>query len=147
MCKFDDLASEFGRLVLRMRRLFDSRLANSGVSLARTKVLMFVEKEGPVRATDIAVCFGQAPRTVTEALDALERDSLIRREPDAQDRRVKRVSVTDEGRRALAETEPLRLKLIDQIFGVLDDEERAQLEKIVVKLTKAVEAEEGAISR
>ena len=143
MCRIDDLSRNFGRLFLRMHRLLDRRMAQGGASLARTKLLMFVDKEGPSRAVDIADMFGLAPRTVTEALDALERDGLVRRDPDKADRRVKRVSITEEGRRAMTATEPLRLQLTEQIFGVLSPEERAQLEVIVGKLGEAVAREES----
>jgi DNA-binding MarR family transcriptional regulator len=104
---------------------------------------MFVDKDGPVRAADIAEIFGLAPRTVTEALDTLERDGLVRRDPDKADRRVKRVSITDEGRRAMTATEPLRLRLTETIFGVLDPQERAQLDAIVTKLAEAIDREEA----
>jgi DNA-binding MarR family transcriptional regulator len=143
MCQLDDLSRSFGKLFLRMHRLLDRRMAQGGASLARTKLLMFVDKEGPARAVDIAEIFGLAPRTVTEALDALERDGFIRRDPDKADRRVKRVSITEEGRRAMTATEPLRLKLTEQIFGVLDEEERASLQRIVDKLSVAVDREEA----
>ncbi len=143
MSDSDTIAADFGRLFLRLHRLMDRRMAASGASLARTKVLMLVDREGPVRATDIAELFGLAPRTVTESLDALERAGLLRREPDPADRRVKRISITEEGRRAIAATEPLRLKLVDAIFGTLSDAERAQLDRIVAKLGAAVDAAEG----
>jgi DNA-binding MarR family transcriptional regulator len=143
MCNLDSLASGFGKLFLRMHRLLDRRMAQGGASLARTKLLMCVAKEGPMRAVDIAELFSLAPRTVTEALDGLERDGLIRRDPDAHDRRVKRVSITPEGQQAIAATEPLRVQLVERIFGGLDEEERAQLHRIVVKLSAAVAEEEA----
>jgi predicted transcriptional regulator len=83
MSASETLASDFGRLFLRLHRLLDRRMARSGASLARTKVLMLVEREGPVRATDIAEYFGLAPRTVTESLDALERSARRIRPIDA----------------------------------------------------------------
>src|SRR5579875_911042 len=134
MSDLDALAADFGRLFLRLHRLLDRRMAQNGASLARTKVLMLVEREGPVRAADIAELFGLAPRTVTESVVSLERAGLLRREPDPADRRVKRISITDEGRRAIAATEPLRLKLVDSIFGALGGEERTELARIVSKL-------------
>jgi DNA-binding MarR family transcriptional regulator len=143
MTEIDDLSRRFGKLFLRMHRLLDRRMAQGGASLARTKMLMFVDKEGPVRGVDIAEIFGLAPRTVTEALDALERDGLVRRDPDKADRRVKRVSITEQGRQAMLATEPLRLKLTEQIFGILDEAERAQLQAIVTKLGAAVDREEA----
>lgn len=142
MQKLDTLATDFGKSFMRMHRLFDRRLGKCGASLARTKLLMFVDREGPARAIDIAEYFGHSPRTVTEALDGLERDGLVRRDPDPADRRVKRVSVTEEGRRAIAATEPLRLRLVERVFGVLDDEDRQCLAKILRKLATSLENEE-----
>jgi DNA-binding MarR family transcriptional regulator len=143
MRDIEPLSKAFGQLFLRMHRLLDRRMAQSGASLSRTKMLMYVEKHGPSRGVDIAGYFGLAPRTVTEALDGLERDGLVRRDPDKADRRVKRVSITDEGRRAMTATEPLRLRLTETIFGVLDPQERAQLDAIVTKLAEAIDREEA----
>jgi DNA-binding MarR family transcriptional regulator len=142
MRQLDTLASCFGKLFLRMHRLMDRRMAKSGASFSRAKLLLMCEKEGPTRAIDMADMFGLAPRTVTEALDGLERDGLIRREPDAVDRRVKRVIITAEGKRAIDATEPLRVEMIDRIFGRLSEEEQAQLGRILDKLTAAIDDEE-----
>ena len=138
----DELATAYGKLFLRMHRLLDREMARNGASLARTKLLMFVSKEGPARATDIAELFGLAPRTVTEALDSLERAGLVQRSPDAQDRRVKRISITPQGEDAIRATEPLRLQLVDQIFGVLSAEQRAQLAGIIDALSQRVDVAE-----
>ncbi|HWK35730.1 MarR family winged helix-turn-helix transcriptional regulator [Sphingomonas sp.] len=143
MNDLENLASGFGKLFLRLHRLVDRRMASGGASFARAKMLMCIKKDGPARAVDIADLFGLAPRTVTEALDGLERDGLVRRAPDPHDRRVKRVSLTDDGLSALAASEPLRLELLDRTFGALDAEERAQLAAIVAKLTVQVEREEA----
>ncbi|WP_448664227.1 MarR family winged helix-turn-helix transcriptional regulator [Sphingomonas sp. CJ20] len=138
----DHLAKEFGRLFLRIHRLLDRRMAQSGASLARAKILMLVAREGPARAADIAEIFNLAPRTVTEALDGLERDHLVLRTPDAKDRRAKRVTITDQGRAALATVEPLRLGLVEQIFGVLDEDECRALESILAKLAVPITDQE-----
>ncbi|MCD2322780.1 MarR family transcriptional regulator [Sphingomonas sp. IC-56] len=143
MTDLDQLSTEFGSLFLRMHRLLDRRMSASGASLARTKLLMYVNRHGPARAADIAELFTLAPRTVTEALDGMERDGLVVREPDARDRRVKRISITPAGKRAIETTEPMRAKLVDLIFGTLDAQERAQLTGIVEKLSEAVAREEG----
>ena len=130
----DHLASSLFSLFLRMHRLMNRRMADQGASLARTKLLLFLDRRGPARAADIADFFDNAPRTVTEAIDGLERDALVVRAPDAHDRRVKRVSITDEGRRVIGETEPLRQDLIQSVFGVLDEGERAMLAAMMAKL-------------
>ncbi|MGN6377053.1 MAG: MarR family winged helix-turn-helix transcriptional regulator, partial [Sphingomonas sp.] len=93
MANLESLTSSFASLFMRLHRLADRRMAEQGASLARTKVLLFVRKHGgTARAADIAECFNQAPRTITEAIDALEREGLLRRTPDPSDRRVKRIA-------------------------------------------------------
>ena len=144
MVDLESLLADLARVFLRSHRLLDRRMTAEGASLARTKVLMYLEQqEGEARAADIAEFFGLAPRTVTESIDALERDGMVRREPDPQDRRVKRLSITEAGLAATAATEPLRLALVEQIFGVLDQEERDRLAAILAKLSAAIGEQEA----
>ena len=139
----ETLASNLFSVFLRMHRLMNRRMAEQGASLARTKLLLFLAKRGPARAADIADFFDNAPRTVTEAIDGLERDGLVVRTPDARDRRVKQVSITDAGRRVTGETEPMRRALIDAVFGVLSSAEQAQLDDMLARMLAAVEAQEA----
>lgn len=143
MQEIDGLVSDFGRLFFRLHRLLDRRMAAQGASLARTKLLLYLERQGPSRAIDIADLFGSAPRTVTEAIDGLERDGLVRRTPHPSDRRAKLIAITEEGRRVIESTEPLRKQLADSVFGGLDAEEREQLGRILAKLTAAMDKAEG----
>ena len=62
-------------------------------------------KAGPVRAGWLAQVAKLSPSAVTEALEGLERDRLVRREPDPDDRRAVRVALTAEGRRQLQQFE------------------------------------------
>jgi len=143
MADIEFLASSFGKVFLRMHRLLDRRMAESGASLARAKLLLFIAKKGPSRASEIADLLSLAPRTVTEGLDGLERDGLVRRDPDPADRRAKLVSLTPEGRTAIAATEPLRVRLIERIFGRLSAEEQAQLGHILSRVSDALDREES----
>ena len=133
----DELAREMARVYLLLHRRLDQAMTEQGASLARTRLLLFVANgDGSARAVDIADMFGQAPRTVTQALDALERDGLIARVTDSVDRRVKRLKITGAGRKAIEATEPLRRALIQDVFGVLDDEERTAMREILGKLAR-----------
>lgn len=144
MNHLEALFADLARVFLRSHRLLDRRMTAEGASLARTKLLLYLEgQEGEARAADIAEFFGLAPRTVTEALDGLERDGMVRREPDPLDRRVKRLSITEAGMAATAATEPLRVALVEQIFGVLSDVEREKLGAILTKLSAAIGEQEA----
>ncbi|TCU57450.1 DNA-binding MarR family transcriptional regulator [Novosphingobium sp. PhB57] len=110
-------------LHLRMHRLFNDRMRAHGASLAQLKLLLLMERCGAMRSTDIADALGQAPRTVTEAIDGLERDGLVARSPDPSDRRAKRINLTEAGRAVIREVEPHRDAFAAQFFEVLGFED------------------------
>lgn len=110
-----------------------------GVSWARTRVLAEIGRRGPLRSTDLATCFGLAPRTVTEAIDGLERDGLARRDPDPGDRRAKRISLTEAGEAAAAASEASRVRYVEAVFGVLDPGECMEMVRLFDKLNDRLE--------
>ncbi|MCW6531402.1 MarR family transcriptional regulator [Sphingomonas sp. MMSM20] len=136
----DQLIQGLARVYLHLQRRVNRELAQEGGSLARLKLLLFVQKrEGAARAADIADMFDLAPRTVTEGLDALERDGLIVRTADSDDRRVKRIAVTPAGEGVIAASQPLRAQLLAETFAVLTAEERAQLSALLGKLAASLD--------
>jgi DNA-binding MarR family transcriptional regulator len=130
-----DLAADTLRdFYLRSHRVIDRLMIAQGASYARTKMLVHIGREQPVRSIDIASSFGYAPRTVTEAIDGLERDGLVRRDPDPEDRRAKRISLTPSGAVAVEAAETMRLRYIEDVFGVLSSDECQEIVRIAGKL-------------
>lgn len=129
-----EVSDKLFELYHRVHRLINESMTEEGVSLARSKFLFFLSKLGPCRSTDIACALNFAPRTVTEALDGLERDKLVVRAPDPEDRRAKIVSITDVGRIVFEAAEHPRKQLIEEIFSALDDEQLDQMHEIVSRL-------------
>ncbi|BBC71908.1 MarR family transcriptional regulator [Altererythrobacter sp. B11] len=138
MADIEPLISAYAELYLELTRKLDRRMASEGASLARTKLLLCLQKRGPMRGTDVAELFGLAPRTITEAIDGLERDGLVERQPDPTDRRAKLIRVTGKGIEAAATTEPMRRQFVSQIFGVLDEQEQAALLGMLRRLIAAI---------
>jgi len=135
----DDLVRGLTKIYLLMHRRVDRAMTRQGASLARTKLLLYIKEEaGSARAADIAELYDLAPRTVTEALDALERDGLIVRTADPADRRVKRLAITPLGRSAIAATEPLRKELIGELCAPLSETDRAELHDILKRWADAL---------
>ncbi|WP_220474143.1 MarR family winged helix-turn-helix transcriptional regulator [Aurantiacibacter xanthus] len=138
MSDLEDLVSAYVCLYRDLMRTLDRRMAEEGMSFARTKLLIILDRRGPMRGTAIAEYLNQSPRTVTEAIDALERDGFLRRTADATDRRAKLVEITASGVEAVRKTDPLRRQIVDQTFGVLDDGERAALQQLLDKVGGAL---------
>jgi DNA-binding MarR family transcriptional regulator len=130
----DRVADSLRDLYLRSHRVMDRLMSAHGASFARTKLLLLIARQGPVRSIDLASYFGYAPRTVTEAIDGLERDGLVRRDPDPDDRRAKRISLTGTGLVAVESAEAARREFVDGVFGVLDPAERAEMVRLIGRL-------------
>jgi len=122
----------------RMHRLFNDRMRAQGSSLARLKVLALVDQAGSIRSTDIAEALGQAPRTVTEAIDAIESEGLAVRRPDPDDRRAKRISLTAAGQAVVRAAAPHRDAFAAEIFSALSVKDMEDYLKILTILNDRI---------
>jgi DNA-binding MarR family transcriptional regulator len=122
----------------RMRRAVDEGMAACGLTMARTKVMAQLDRRGPTRQSTLAAEFGFAPHTITDIVDALERDGLVVRRPDLTDRRAKLVALTDRGQVALAAAAGTRERLMKHVFGALDGADRATMMRLLDVLDGAI---------
>ncbi|GAA3709393.1 hypothetical protein GCM10022224_088670 [Nonomuraea antimicrobica] len=106
-------------------------ISATGISLSRTKVLQALAAHGTVHQARLADILGQAPRSVTQAVESLERLGLIDRTGNAEDRRRKTVSLTTTGRTALAAAERAGEHVLRQIFGSLAPQQLTDLETLL----------------
>jgi len=118
----------------QLHRLVDQTMSAAGLSLARFKVLMRLRERGPMNQATLAGLLGFAPRSVTDTVDALERDGLVARRDDERDRRARIVALTPAGTDALAMAQVGRLKVMDEIFGSLSAPERATLAALLTTI-------------
>src|ERR1700744_92612 len=93
-------------IYVKSQKLLDRLLAPHGSSSARYALLAHIASHSDVRSADVIKAFALAPRTVTEAIDALEADGLIQRLPDASDRRAKVLKLTPSGTKLFRKLEP-----------------------------------------
>lgn len=131
----------------KSQREMDRLLKAQGVSISQVRLLRFISEAGQTRSVDVADAFGYAPRTVTEALDGLERAGLIARRASVEDRRSKVIELTPSGHAALALAGPAARQFVDEVFVALDASEQASLAALVGKLTERLDALASARER
>src|SRR5260370_13471347 len=102
-----------------MFRAVNDAMRECGLSLARTKVLTRLTEQGPTRQSTLAADFGLAPHSITDIVDALERQGLAERRPDATHRRAKLVAITAAGQARLEAASAARERLLTPILGAL----------------------------
>ncbi len=123
---FIDVSKQLGRM--------SSRARTGELSNARYNVMRAVLDRGPDRMSRIASVVGISPRSLTDLVDALAKDGYLRRLADPQDRRSVLVELTASGHEVVRAGRRARLSQAAHVFADLDVNERATLERLLVRL-------------
>ncbi|UUZ83885.1 MarR family transcriptional regulator [Paenibacillus sp. P26] len=83
------------RLAHLMANELDARLKKHGVTISQWAVLSLLNEREGVPQVEIQQKLGIEGATVTGLLQRMEKSGFIRRDADLQDRRVRRVFMTD----------------------------------------------------
>jgi DNA-binding MarR family transcriptional regulator len=109
----------------------DDGMTAGGLSLARTKVLQVLDHQGAVRQSVLAQELGQAPRSVTQSVEALEREGLVERAADPDDGRSKLVRLTPKGAEALAAGMAAGEQVLREVFGAMRYQQLVGLDELL----------------
>jgi DNA-binding MarR family transcriptional regulator len=84
---------------------------------------------------------GVDPSTMVATLDHLEEHGLAERRPHPSDRRKRAIYLTAEGERVLVEARRMAAETGDELLGALTADERAELNRLLRKLSGVDEAD------
>jgi DNA-binding MarR family transcriptional regulator len=129
------LAETFWSVARRMRHLSQERLAPWDISPSHARVLGVLGRHGTMRLSELSQHLHIAPRSTTEVVDALQERHLVDRLPDPSDRRATLVTLTDQGREVAGSIRQARSDEAEAFFRSLSQTDRAQLARILGKLT------------
>jgi DNA-binding MarR family transcriptional regulator len=121
-------------LTQAIRRRHNARLASYDSSVPRARLLRAMVELGTPRMSDLADHLGLTARTITTAVDALERDGLLARRPAPGDRRATLVELTPAGRGHIEEWQAFQRQLSEEVVAPLNAGERRQLIKLLERI-------------
>jgi DNA-binding MarR family transcriptional regulator len=116
------LRMTLGRLHRRVRQH-----GPQGLSSSQASTLASIETLGPVRLGDLAAHEGVTAPTQSRLVGSLEQQGLLRRMPDAEDRRATLLAITAQGRRQLDQLRGERSAFLVGQLGALSDGQRTAL--------------------
>lgn len=116
----------------------ESALAPTGLSLAKLGALRHLaDSNEPLPLGQLAERIACVKSNVTQLVDRLEADNLVRRVPDPSDRRSVRAEITEEGRAKYeAGLEALQIAQ-DEVVSELALQDREQLQQLLGRLAAA----------
>jgi len=95
---------------------------------------------GLLTPAELAEAAGVTRATMTGLIDTLERDGLVKREADPDDRRMMPVKLTPKGRKLLEEMLPGHFRLMAEVMGSLSEVERKTLVRLLNKILQPAAA-------
>jgi DNA-binding MarR family transcriptional regulator len=122
-------------------RVIDHNLAHHNISQGRFTVLMLlIDKTDdcprPRTPAELADMAGVARATMTGLVDTLERDGLVKREPDPVDRRMMSVALTTKGEALMRAILPSHFKTMASLMTDLNESERKTLVRLLNKIVQ-----------
>lgn len=145
--EFDKSASA-GYLVNHLARLFareiHSRIGPLGLTPGTFPAMLELWAEDGLTQRDLVSRLDIEQATMANTLSRMERDGLIHRTPDADDRRAQRVWLTDHGR-ALREPATQAARSVNQeALAELGQDERAAFLTTLARLTQHMQSQRAA---
>lgn len=122
-----DLTESFGELI-------ESGTRRLGLTPVRARVVFALHEGGPARQRTLGRALGMSPQQLAVICEALVGKGLVRRDPDPDDRRALRLSLTDDGEDAAAEIARLRREVGEALLGDLDGESRSTLQALCMTM-------------
>ena len=98
---------------------------------------------GPHTPAELAEAAGVTRATMTGLVDTLERDGLVRRVPDREDRRMMSVVLTPKARQFLSRMLPGHFQLMAALTSTLSESERQTLVTLLNKIIEQAAAIPG----
>ena len=136
-----DIAVTAGRVRLAVSRINRRmrRNAEAGISLSQLSALVAIERAKKLTVGELAAAEQVTPPSMTKIAASLETAGLVRREPDATDRRIGWLSLTSDGSRRLASIRGRKNAYLAKRLKVLSPEEIRLVERALPVLERLAE--------
>ena len=130
-----------------MRKRFEARASNLGLSAAQWRLMVRVTKEEGVAQARLAELLEIEPISVSRLIDRMEEAGWIERRADASDRRVRTIFPTPKARQAYAQVKSLAGEVYEEALTGMSGEDRRFLIQGLRTLVDNLSDDETALCR
>ncbi len=128
----DSIMSFHYRMVNELRK----KSKEFGFSVSQMEVLHFVIEKGKPTMKEVAEHLQIKPPSATAIIETLCKKKLLKREVSKKDKRITRISFTENIWKFLKSFKSKKILILKSIFSKLGDKEKKELIKIIKVLNK-----------
>lgn len=119
---------------MSVRRRETKTIRDGGLTVAQFAVIEVLYHKGDLPVSVITEKSLTTSGNMTMVISNLKKRDLVERYPNPQDKRSYLVKLTDKGKKLFEEIFPSHLENINQIFSVLEEEEKEELIRLMKKI-------------
>ena len=124
----------------KMRNLFDSRVRERGLTLARARVLLLLAEQRDWNQRELADALEIEHPSVVRLLDGLEKQGLIYRAAVEGDRRAKRIELTEEAQAQVMKLKEITQAIRAELLQKIDQKSLETTLTVLQEISQTVEA-------
>lgn len=128
------------RLMHAHRSMIRCQIQDLGLHRGQPSVLFALDRNDGLSNSELAEFLEITPATLTNKVKRMEKANLVIRKRDANDERVSRIYLTDEGRSLMGELRSLMFEMETAMLAGFSDSEVQQLKDDVRKILINIEA-------
>ncbi|MCM6778651.1 MarR family transcriptional regulator [Nocardia sp. CDC159] len=140
----NDLSRRLRILVSDMYTVLRQLTPQHPLTNAQNRVMRALVDRGPLRVGELALIEGVRLPTMTNTVNRLEREGMVRRGVDPADARATLISVTGRGRRSFSDFIAVRERYLSERLARLDAEDRRKIAAALPALRRLFEDLAGA---
>ena len=123
----------FTRAEQKIHKIEYETIKAGGLTNSQFAVLEVLYSKGDLKICEIIEKILTTSGNVTVVIKNLEKDGLVSKNIDPEDKRSMLISITDKGKKIMDEIFPKHVDNINNIFDILTIEEKLELKKILKK--------------
>lgn len=130
----DSLGFMIGDVARLLRKRFDRRAAELGLTRAQWRALARLARDEGINQSQLADLLEVEKITLARLVDRLECAGWVERRADADDRRMRRLFLTDKARPILARMHALADELHEEALEGVDQGQRETLRRLLARM-------------
>jgi MarR family transcriptional regulator for hemolysin len=129
-----NFAFEVAETAQVLRRDFDRRAAELGVTRAQWRVLARLSRQDGVRQVELAEALDVEPITLCRMIDRLEEAGMVERRADEEDRRAWRIHLTAKALPLIETLRGIAENFLAEVLSGVSDREQAGVRDVLARV-------------
>ncbi|EJF91797.1 MarR family winged helix-turn-helix transcriptional regulator [Bartonella tamiae] len=125
----------------KLRILYDARIGQYGLTLARARVLRVLKDHGKIYQKDLAHYLNIEHATIVRLIDALEIQGFVERDVSKEDRRAKYLDLTPKGHKMIRGIERFSAQLCDVVLADVSQNDTQKMLSLLIRMADIIEKE------